>query len=387
MACVSGPKVPTNGLIFYTDSSNTRRSWMGKPAINLVGSNFFDGNGNFTIDENVSHGMPDGSIGVARLLNAQFVTDANRTVSIGSYALDAGQTYTLSFYVMNIDCTGFSGNLYSPTLSRVIGNIVYPSVPTDVWTRVSTTFTVPNEGPNPVTLAPQAFRDGGNGRFKLCWLMLEQNTFATPYVSGTRSDTQAVLDVTNRNTITATSLTYASNNTFSFDGSTSYLSTPYTQSTPNIFTVEALINSTEHSSDTNIGKIILMSYGFYNGWIFSLNGTTSLLQLRHHNFTNSTTSYNVASTTGLSLNTWYHIAATDDGTTVKLFVNGSQVATTASAPSTTNSPMTLHVGAWPGAGSAVFFKGQIASSKVYTRALTAGEISHNFEAIRGRYGI
>jgi hypothetical protein len=387
MPVFSGPEIPNDGLVFYVDSNNTRKSWRGKPTVNLIGSNFFNGNGNFTINQNINHFMPDGSTGIARLLNAQFVSDANRTVSIGSYSLQAGQTYTLSFYVMNIDCSGFSGNLYSPTLLRSIGSIVYPSVSFDTWTRVSTTFTVPNEGPNPVVLSPQAFRDGGNGRFKLCWLQLEEGSFATPYIDGTRASTQSLIDLSGINTVTATNLTYASNGAFSFDGSTGYLSTPYTQSSPNSFTVESWINSTEHSSDTNIGKIIVMSYSNYNGWIFSLNGTTSLLQLRHHNFNNSTTSYNIASSTGLSLNTWYHLAATDNGTTVRLYVNGVQVASGSSATSTTNSPMTLHVGAWPGAGSAVFFKGQISSAKIYNRALSATEITQNFEAIRGKYGI
>ena len=43
MACSVGPKVANDGLVFYMDSSNTRRSWRGKPTVNLIGSNFFDG--------------------------------------------------------------------------------------------------------------------------------------------------------------------------------------------------------------------------------------------------------------------------------------------------------------------------------------------------------
>ena len=130
-----------------------------------------------------------------------------------------------------------------------------------------------------------------------------------------------------------------------------------------------------------------MPYSNYNAWIFSLNGTTSLLQLRHHNFSNSSTSYNIVSSTGLSLNAWHHIVATDDGTTVRLYVNGAQVASGSSATSTTNSPMTLQIGAWPGASSSVFFKGQIPSVKIYTRALGLTEVQQNFNTHRGRYGI
>jgi hypothetical protein len=45
---------------------------------------------------------------------------------------------------------------------------------------------------------------------------VEPGSFATPFINGTRSNTQALLDLTNNSTITATSLTYASDGSFSF---------------------------------------------------------------------------------------------------------------------------------------------------------------------------
>jgi hypothetical protein len=304
-------------------------------------------------------------------------------------AVTAGNVWTVSFWARAVtpSAAGLTNNNFqvynygganpasNPTMSWTLG-------PLGVWQKYSLTFTANN----PLAIS-YWFSSAGGVKFDIANIQYELGSIANNFAPGTRTNTQAVLDWTGRNTITAVSLTYASNGTFSFDGSTSYLSMPYTQSSPNNFTVEAWIYSTEHSSDTNIGKIIAMPYSSFNGWLFSLNGTSSLLQLRHHNFNNSSTSYNIASSTGLSLNTWYHVAATDDGTTVRLYVNGSQVASGSSATSTTNSPMTLYVGAWPGAGSATFFKGQIPLLKIYTRALTANEIQQNFNAIRSRYGI
>jgi hypothetical protein len=43
------------------------------------------------------------------------------------------------------------------------------------------------------------------------------------FVNGTRPNTESIKDLTNNNTITATSLTYASDGTFSFNGITDQL--------------------------------------------------------------------------------------------------------------------------------------------------------------------
>jgi hypothetical protein len=385
MACFSGPEILNDGLVFCYDQGNTDKSWRGAPAVNLAASNFFDGNENFTVDENVSHVMPDGSTGIARLLNAQFVSNLNRTVSIGSYALTAGQTYTLSFYVMNIDCTGFSGNLYSPTLLRVIGNITYPTVSTSSWTRVTTTFTVPNEGPNPVTLAPQAFRDGGNGRFKLCWLQLEQNTFATPYVNGTRSNTQALLDMTGQNTITANSLTYASNNTFSFDGGESNAIDCGGASA--IKPTAGITVSTWIKFNSAAGNNRILSDWHQDStvdrWIFYTPDSTSVVWYMTSN------GQTEGGTTGYSFTAgqWVNLTGTYNQLQQILYVNGvqhSSVSRTGTLKSG-NSSQTVRIGRQATTG--LSHNGSISNVQIYNRALTAIEVKQNFEAARGRYGI
>jgi hypothetical protein len=132
--------------------------------------------------------------------------------------------------------------------------------------------------------------------------------------------------------------------------------------------------------------MILIPYSGLNSWIFSLNGPDSKLQLRHHNFNTSNGSYNISYNTGLNLNTWHNVAATDDGTTVRLYVNGVQVSSIASVVATTNGTMTLNIGAWPGA-PATYFDGKIPVAKIYNRALSAAEVSQNFNALRGRFGL
>ena len=76
--------------------------------------------------------------------------------------------------------------------------------------------------------------------------------------------------------------------------------------------------------------------------------------------------------TKLTLNTWTHVAETYDGTTIRLFVNGVQVATKAQTGPLVTSTQPLRFGGdalW-----AEWFKGMLDELRVYDHALTAAQI-------------
>jgi len=78
-------------------------------------------------------------------------------------------------------------------------------------------------------------------------------------------------------------------------------------------------------------------------------------------------------TTVLPAGQWSHIAATYDKSTLRLYVNGTQVASAALAGTLFNSPGALRIG-----GNSVwgeYFSGLIDEVRVYERALTAAEIA------------
>ena len=81
---------------------------------------------------------------------------------------------------------------------------------------------------------------------------------------------------------------------------------------------------------------------------------------------------NLAAPTALPINTWTHLATTFDGATVRLFVNGTQVASRAEPTPLTSSTATLQIGG--NAYSDEFFAGRIDEVRIYNRALTVGEI-------------
>lgn len=397
MSLGHGASVSRNGLVFYYDINNTDRSWKGKPTTNLVAApyNLLTGFGKaagVTVTNNVAYNV-DGSFNVGLITGTGWIAYTGATTT-------NGQQYTTSWVVRKTVTSvtaafgwggSHQGNLTTFTfnfqtgaftgVTQAAGEIYGVRSIGDFWVvYYSSTLTSGNAYYPQITIGTGVDVYFGG-------IQIEAGNVASPIVTGTRSNTQAILDMTGTRTITANNLVYASNNSFTFDGAISILSTTYTQTIPNSFTVESWVNITEHSGDTNIGKIISMCYSNYNGWIFSLVGPSSALQLRHHNVSNSSTSYNIAHTSGISLNTWYHLAATDDGSTVRLYINGVQVTSGSSAVSTTNGTMNLFVGGWQGAGTAVFLKGNQPSAKIYSRALTPAEILQNFNAHRGRYGI
>src|SRR5207244_1303537 len=76
--------------------------------------------------------------------------------------------------------------------------------------------------------------------------------------------------------------------------------------------------------------------------------------------------------TGLGLNTWTHLAATFDGATVRLYVNGAETVSQVQTAALTPTAGTLQIGADSYTGEN--FAGRIDEVRIYNRALSAAEI-------------
>jgi hypothetical protein len=413
MSIATGPKNIVDGLVFSYDISNTQKSWKGAPTTNLhpIGGyitwptqslHFWNGNKWIVDGTYTDPGLP-GPVGTYLGQVRKYTSGAlSASWSGNSYAyilktapMTAGQSYAMSAYTfLSSDCNidGMNSSIEGASVSALSGGYptTYNMSQKGTWQRQGLQGT--GSG-NVNFIVAYPYKIGvTNGVFTGSILVggaqVEFGTFPTPYTDTSRSNTQAVFDVTNTRVITANSLNYLNNNTFEFDGANgNQLTFPYTQTQPNNFSVIAWIYQRSYSTDTNIGDVIVMPYSNYNAWIFSVVGTGSKLEIRHHNFSSSTTSYNVIYNTNLNLNTWYHVGATDDGNNVRLYVNGINVVTLASAVSTTNGTMSCQIGAWGGAGTGTYFDGKIPVVQIYNRALSAAEVQQNFIALRGRFGI
>jgi len=83
----------------------------------------------------------------------------------------------------------------------------------------------------------------------------------------------------------------------------------------------------------------------------------------------------------LAVNAWTHLAATFDGATVRLFVNGVQVASQAQTTALASTTGTLQIGgdSYPNE----FFAGRIDEVRIYNRALSAAEIQTDMNTAVG----
>jgi len=83
-------------------------------------------------------------------------------------------------------------------------------------------------------------------------------------------------------------------------------------------------------------------------------------------------------------NTWINLTMTYNGSTIIAYKNGAyfgQAASTRTFPAGT-----LNIGKGP-TGLSYYFNGRIACVTFYNRPLSASEVSQNFNATRGRFGI
>lgn len=89
----------------------------------------------------------------------------------------------------------------------------------------------------------------------------------------------------------------------------------------------------------------------------------------------------VSGPTANAVNGWTHLAVTFNGTTLRLFVNGTQVATQAASGSVQTNSEELRIGGNTYAGQ--FFQGQIDDLRIYGRALSAAEIQTDMNTAVG----
>lgn len=172
--------------------------------------------------------------------------------------------------------------------------------------------------------------------------------------------------------------TYSSSNGGSivFDGTddvVAFASSSIISGTQN-FTVEAIVKS----NNTNSPDYIFGNYGVGNSGGLEVYFYLQKFYLYFNG------GYTISNSTVLS-NTWYIATFTRSGNTTSIYINGVLDTTGTNSTSITTN-LSYRIGNGPDYNSEIY-AGNIAKVSVYNRALTSSEISQNFNALRGRYGI
>ena len=293
-------------------------------------------------------------------------------------AVTAGTPYTLSFWTRSVTPSAVgSGGYYQIYNYGVVGPTTYGLSfalgPLGVWTKQVLTFTPINP-----SCISYWFPNQGNMKFDIANIQFEAGSVANNFAAGTRSNTEALLDLTNNYTLTANSLNYASDGTFNLTGSDgSNISIPGVDLRMS-FSLECWVN------------LSALQGGFWGHGITA--GQQGLHLTIGSNYTRfgmygDDTDFSLPHQTGV----WAHYVFTyDNSTYVKsAYMNGvsytgSQIQTQTAY---TASPNTLRIGQTYSATAGTGLYGKVAVAKVYNRILTQAEIKQNFNALRGRFGI
>ena len=164
------------------------------------------------------------------------------------------------------------------------------------------------------------------------------------------------------------------NYSLSFDGSSDYVLIPYDNSfNVNNLTIEAWV----YSGNFNQNGFIFEKGPINSQYSLFFEGLNLTFRTQHSG--NSENNFVInSSDIGFTSNTWHHLAASYDGTTKKIFVDGSLVASTACTGALLSNTAGSIIGAYGGSGAHHYnFSGLIDEIEVWNIALTESEIQEN----------
>jgi hypothetical protein len=163
------------------------------------------------------------------------------------------------------------------------------------------------------------------------------------------------------------------------NGTTGYITMPSPGTLPTgnaAWSLEALVNIASNPSSTatvvgigtstsskSVGQILITSSGVPQA---DVNGST-------------------VSGTALSTATWHHLVATYDGTTLKLYVDGSSVGTPTTPGTLSLTGAYATIGVRPAASTGAFLPGTVQMVAVYNAALTSTRVTAHYTPLSYSY--
>jgi hypothetical protein len=372
-------KTVTSGSVFAYDVADTRNSYRGQPTVNGVGTlngyNPLDlytwaPNGNTsTWARDTSVTSPLGGIPLKEISSG---TDSYSDTYNGStdniIAASSGQTWTVSVYALAAAGTNIQVWIFEANSS---GNYIEADyngfTATGIWQRISVTRTFSNGSTAYVQSRVATSTNGG----VIWWdgLQVEQKSYPTQFVNGTRSATQGLLPVVGNSIIDLSNVSFDSNAQMTFDGTNDLVDITTNFGTLNAYTFEyvAYANSGGNMPIASRTNTNFYKYGAYS-WRYTHGGVGGEF---YHNTGNETG--------------WSHWVITYDGSTISVWENGISKGT-ASSSGTADFSGGIRIGSW--ASSAAYtWDGTIPVFRMYNRALTAAEVKQNFDFYDARFGI
>ena len=390
----TGPHLIKDNLVFgydtgygVADNNTSTRFYPGEPTVNSLASTAFG-----------YSGITLGSDSGGTYLETNSGTTGYNYIKVPNITVSSNETYTWSFELKSTETITQSGNKYyfdtneysnefstSNDQSRVSSSQVRPSsLPSNEWVKFALTVTMK---PNLTGAYSYDFLNFIKPHFtskKIYYrnMQFEHNkSHHTPFVNGTRSSTESLIDLKKTTNIDVSNVSFDSTGQPTFDGTDDYI---YPNNITNgsgltSITAEFVVKATANNKNIikSNSNAILLHYG---GAGFYLNSTDSTAS--------GYLGWNSKLTGGTGV--YEHLVATWDGTTMKLYVNGDSTGTTRAYSAGSTGILKDLNGVTIGGNfnsTQPYFNGDIPIAKIHNRALTAGEVKQNFNAYKNRFDI
>ncbi len=404
------PTIVTNGLVLALDAANSL-SIPVDPTVNQVlwSQNFSQSAWSKSTYDTLTTGSsaPDGTP-TATLVDetnayldpavfAQFSNiRANGTTITYSIYTKKGTATSRSFLLRNTTTlTNFTGLSFQYSISSSAAGWTVQDVG-DGWFRLAytqTTGITPGDMLAVYAGRTNAAAPGSTATWYLWGAQVESTPYATPYIqststSGRRNTWRDLSGNNNVATLATASISssipqysYLNERVLNFDGIGSYAESPRII-TGSSYTVEVVFNA--DTVTAGLEKWLVSQYPGNDRVIFDIYIDNKLRNWMG-NGTNPSSAA-IYSTTTIQPRQWYYATFIKDTLgTGSLYVNGIREGVGSLSTGTPpNSPIQI-------GGSTSFtnrwFDGKIALTKIYNRALTAQEITQNYNALKSRFGL
>ena len=378
----AGPNIAARpNLVFEYDTGDVANSYIGEPTTNLVNPSWTA----WSVD-----GSGQGNIGTRTIISPYYCQIVDNTANTRQYiyveGISASTTYTFSVQYRSIagaptlrfQIQAYNGGSYISTMSFAT-TAQLGIVNNSEWQTAYITLTTP-ANTNRILWFMQ---DGDDyvtytHAFELKNPQVEQKSHPTPFVVGTRSNTQGLLDVSGYGNILDLSTTsYDSNAQLVFDGTDdkiigSTVVLPTANNSP--MTLEAVAKTNNASGwQTVLGtSLSFRQIGFLNNnFYFGGNGGGGNL------FVSGGT---------ITAGQLYHIVMVYDGITGYGYKNGVLVNSGNIGSNGNNNGVPL-ISTYTTGGGGEFLNGSVQVARVYNSALSAQEVLRNYNQLKGRFNL
>jgi hypothetical protein len=409
MGIFAGPEILNDGLVLALDAANSKGF---DPNENLVTySEQFDnaawGKSNTTITANTSATTaPDGTLTADKLIedtanSYHFVVQSVGTISGSctiSCFLKSAERY--KGYIQLLGSGGNAAAFFDLNLGTITGGsgtntiTAYPNG----WYRITSTLTFTTETAAVYIVlndnsGTAVYAGSGTSGIYIWGAQVERSLIANPYYATTataKTRGSTLIDLSRRgNTGTLTNTPTYSNGTLQFRVASSQYATctfdeGVMKSTNNTgsWTIETAFKYI--SAPTISEAVVAGREGCHGGIYINTNNT-----LQHAIKTDQCwTGTSVVTATTMTAGNWYHTTMVYNNGVTYTYLNGVYINTasinlgTYSIGSYSN---TFYIGGIP--GGSYYTNIDLSFVKMYKKALSAAEVSQNFNTLRGRYGV